>query len=265
MSLVRAATSNRSDSAEISDCGIYRIEVDRGEKAAAFYIGQSVRLKERLSTHRSRLRSGKHGNRALQSAFAKYGDSAVSMTVIARGPRDKIELCRLEQSALDAHIAEFGEDRIYNCQRDCVSSPVGVVRSAETRARISASLKGIRRTPEQIERMRLASTGKKLSEDSIAKRTAKQKGRVVSVETRAKHAAAQIGRQHSPEVRAKISASKKGQTPSAEHMERLRAIATGRTVSESTRAAIGAANSGRKKSPEEIAHRQATRAANRSV
>lgn len=53
------------------DMGIYKITNTANGK---IYIGQSVRLSQRLSAHRSTLKNNNHYNQHLQNAYNKYGD-----------------------------------------------------------------------------------------------------------------------------------------------------------------------------------------------
>lgn len=249
----------------IGDCGIYCISVHRGDKPEKHYIGQSVRLKEREQAHFWMLRNRRHKNPLLQSAFDNYGVESIKFKVILNCDRLKDVLESYEQAILDAYIAEYGEDRIYNVRRLCVSSALGTLRSDESRARMSLAQGGRKLSPEQIEILRRANTGRKLSPEAIAIRTEKQRGRIVSPETRAKHAEAIRGIKRSAETRERISAGKKGQGPSVEHMERLRQLATGRQMPDHVKQILVTSNTGKKKSPEEIARRQATRAANKAA
>lgn len=100
----------------------------------------------------------------------------------------------------------------------------GAKRSAETRARMSASNKGKR-------------LGRKESAETRAKLSAIRKGRKISPEAVAKTAAFHRGRNRSPETLAKMSAALKGKN-------------VGRRYSEETRAKLGAARRGHKHSDE---------------
>lgn len=157
------------------------------------------------------------------------------------------------------------------------NGPVKVgARSVETRARISAALKGhghssatlakIRATlkgrtisPEWRAKISTGSKGIPKSPEAITKSGAARKGMKRSPEVRAKMGAARKGRQYgprSPETRAKISAAHKGKPLSEEHRALISAVQKGRKrgpLSLETREKIRIAATGRKMSPEAIA------------
>lgn len=97
---------------------------------------------------------------------------------------------------------------------------LGRVASKETRAKLSASLRGKPRSPEAakasadghrgkpLKPEHLAKLrGRKQAPEHVAKRAAARRGRACAPETKAKIAAALTGKTHTPEARAKVSAS----------------------------------------------------------
>ena len=60
--------------------GIYRIRNIATGKA---YVGSSIRLRSRFSSHRSDLTRGTHHCQPLQRAWAKYGAAAFTFEVLA--------------------------------------------------------------------------------------------------------------------------------------------------------------------------------------
>jgi len=88
--------------------------------------------------------------------------------------------------------------------------------SPEYTARRTATLKGQKRTPEQRARMRAAQL------------RLREQGYIVSDETRAKMSASQLGRKHSAESIAKIAAAHRGRPKTPEHRERIRQSLLGR-------------------------------------
>lgn len=67
---------------------IYRIVNFRDGK---IYIGQTVDLKKRKSTHLKELKAGNHKNQQLQNAYNKYGKSAFYFEMVERDiPKDQI-------------------------------------------------------------------------------------------------------------------------------------------------------------------------------
>ena len=111
---------------------IYQIIIEGGSRT---YIGSAHRLPYRKASHLSLLRKGAHHCRALQNAFAKYGEAAMSW-VILENVEDRNNLIEREQVWLDQH-----KGRLYN-RSPTAASRLGATMSDEARAKISASLKG---------------------------------------------------------------------------------------------------------------------------
>lgn len=65
--------------------GIYKIINVINNK---FYVGSAVDLKRRKTRHFSELRTGKHNNRHLQAAWVKYGEQAFVFVVVEEFPDD---------------------------------------------------------------------------------------------------------------------------------------------------------------------------------
>ena len=261
------STSDRQGVDIMRVCGIYRITVSRGELTPKFYIGQSVNLTERRSTHIRELRSGVSKNPAMQKAFVKYGETAFSFETLEVCPEDRNELARREKVAIDEHIATHGRRNLFNVLVNETTSRLGVPHSEETRARMRAaqtkprSAKQLEWTADFVK----INVGRRLTPEAIAKRTAKQKGIVRSLETRLLMSEAARNRPPmSEEVRRKISETKKakGQCPTPEQIEKARLGNIGRRPSDNAIAAATAAKLGKRKPAEEIARRQATRAEN---
>lgn len=88
----------------------------------------------------------------------------------------------------------------------------GVSRSAETRAKMSASMKGVPKSPEHIEKVAALKRGTKHSEETKAKMSASRKGKKIgpfSEEHRAKLSESRRKRVTSEETKAKMSESAK--------------------------------------------------------
>jgi hypothetical protein len=94
----------------------------------------------------------------------------------------------------------------------------GVERPAETRAKISAGLTGIRRTPEQNAANAAARIGKKASAETRAKMSAARKGKPMDPEVRA----ARFGRVRSPEAIQATATAHRGRKRSSGACERMR-------------------------------------------
>lgn len=199
--------------ARIKTSGIYAIQ--RGERS---YIGSSADITLRWRKHRSDLRGGRHHSRYLQNAWNKYGEDAFEFVILEECPVDV--LIEREQHYLDAHLIKYNRS-------PTAGSQLGVVRSPETREKISSSLMGHAVSPETREKLRSASrgntnrAGQPVSLETRAKMSESRKRRETSSETRAKMSASQRGRKHSPETKAKMSAAAKGRTVSAETRSKL--------------------------------------------
>lgn len=111
---------------------IYQIVVAGGSRT---YIGSAHRLPNRRRCHLSLLRKGTHHCRALQRAFNKYGESALTW-VILEAVDDRSALIEREQVWLDLHAG-----KLYN-KSPTAASRLGATMSPEACAKISASLKG---------------------------------------------------------------------------------------------------------------------------
>ncbi len=197
--------------------GVYRIVNAESGKT---YIGSSCNVDKRLAQHKRRLAAGKHCNPHLQSAFNKYGAGAFTYEALVSCERAK--LAEREQSFIDAY---FDHDMpLYN-QQPSHASGVGFTVSAETRAKMSAALRGRTLSPETRAKMSAAMMGNtyNVGRTLSPEHRAKLRGRTMSPETRAKLLAANLGRTMSPEHRAKLSAANRGRTLSPEHRAKMSA------------------------------------------
>lgn len=174
---------------------------------AKFYVGSTVKVKERFRAHRRHLRAGKHHCPHLQQAWNRYGEEAFVFKVIAT-VADPSELHAIEQVFLDEH---HGSAECYNYARYTDNSNRGVVRSPEHRAAISEALKA-----HYAENTHPA-TGRAHSEEAKALMSANRAGKAVTAATKEKLRQANLGRRASEETRAKLSAIRKGKERTAEH------------------------------------------------
>ena len=158
--------------------GIYRIELGNGW----FYIGSAVNLHRRKNEHERCLKRTKHRNQKMQNIWQKY--SVLEFKILEQCSVD--QLIVREQIYLDKY---FHNPKNVNLAPKA-GSPLGVIRSAETKAKLSA-----------------ANKGKVLSAEHRQKISASSKGRFVSAETRAKISDTQKGRVFSDEHRAKMVAA----------------------------------------------------------
>lgn len=82
--------------------GIYKIINVVNNK---FYVGSAVDLKRRKTRHFSELRTGKHNNRHLQAAWIKYGEQAFVFVVVEELPEDA-DLLAAENVWLKEHVGK---------------------------------------------------------------------------------------------------------------------------------------------------------------
>jgi group I intron endonuclease len=183
--------------------GIYQIvHVATGKR----YVGQAKDIAKRWVTHRRSLSRGAHTSRHLQRAWDKYGADAFAFEVV--------ELCEIAD--LDAreqfHMDQRADFNVLLFAR----SPIGVVRSDETRRKIADALRGKPKSPEHRAALSRANLGK-----------------MQPMEVRRKKSATQKGRPHSPEHRAKLTAKNKARTGyrhSPETIEKIKAAARARSA-----------------------------------
>ena len=201
-------------------CGIYSITNTKNGKR---YIGSSVNIEKRWGDHVSNLRAKKHHSRHLQLAWNKYGEQVFRFELVAAC--DRGELIDQEQFWIDAFQTADGRHG-YNI-RWKADSNLGVEISAESRAKLSVSLRKAFSTPEARAKMsasmrevsarpgvrenRSASMKREWSNpDAKARRLSIIREVASRPEIRAKRTAALLGHECSSETRAKISKSLMG-------------------------------------------------------
>ena len=201
----------------MENTGIYKIEhVDSGK----IYIGSAVNIKRRWAEHKHRLKKQIHPNPKLQNAWNKYGAEAFEFTtLISCEPKDFV---LYEQRSIDSY--EASGDKGYNlCP--VAGSVLGIKRSEETKAKMSAAQKGRELTEEHRRKISEAQLGKKRgprSEETKRKISETNKLREPvrhTSESRAKISAANKGKPKPPisdETRRKLSESHRGKSPSPE-------------------------------------------------
>lgn len=179
-----------------NESGIYEIvHVETGRR----YVGQATNIRRRWRHHRCDLKHGRHTSSHLQRAWLKYGASAFEFRIIEICPLELLDV--REQIQLDIG-AGFNVLKL-------ARSPKGVVRSEETKRRISDALRGKVKSVDHRANLAAAGRGKRQSEESRAKKSAALKGRVFTDEHRAKISAANKGRKLTPEAKAKISKARR--------------------------------------------------------
>jgi len=121
--------------------GIYKIANSVNNKA---YIGSSLSVMRRFCVHRNLLKTGKHYNKHLQSAWNKYKEGAFIFSIV--------EITTIEnlQAREEFHIAAFKSNEPefgYNKRIDCKTN-LGIKASAATKLKLSLSHMGHKRSAE---------------------------------------------------------------------------------------------------------------------
>jgi len=158
------------------NCGIYKIEnINTGK----YYIGQSSDLYMRKIIHFRSLENNKSFNQYFQRAYNKYGKNSFIFSVLLYC--EPFELTRYEQFFVDNGKREF----LYNI-RECVNSNKGIIRSIETKNKLSNSHKGEKNflfgkhrsdeTKEKISKSHIGKKHKKESKEKISKNHADVSG-----------------------------------------------------------------------------------------
>ena len=201
--------------------GVYAI---RHKVSGRVYVGSSLDVHGRWSSHTKALIKGRHHSVHLQRAWTKYGSDAFEFVVLEWCDAD--ERVAREQVYIDLYRAS---DRAHGFNMSPrADSPTS---SPEVAAKVSASLMG--RTLSVAHRANMATA---------------QRGKTVSAETRAKMSHAH--RNPSPEIRAKLAAGQLGRRLSAEAREKISAKNRGKARSPETRAKMSEATKRQFASPE---------------
>lgn len=197
-------------------CGVYSITNAKTQKR---YIGSSVNIEKRWKQHRIDLRARKHHSRHLQAAWDKYGEDVFRFELVTTCERE--DLVAQEQFWIDAfQAADYKHG--YNLA-PVADSALGTKRSAETKAKLSASHKGYKPSEETRARLSIAIRAAQNRPEVRAKRVASHLGQKRSPEARANMSAARLGWQYSPETRAKMSEAAKRRRTTAETRAKMSA------------------------------------------
>lgn len=154
-----------------AQAGVYLIKNRVNGKV---YVGSSVNLQDRFRCHKRALNGGFHESRHLQSAWNKYGESAFSFEIVETvGCVD--QLLAREQAWIDS-LHACDEALGYNI---CLiaGSPLGVRRTPETKAKLSASAMGKQKSSEH--RAALSIAMKRRFTDPKQRELAAEYGRMV--------------------------------------------------------------------------------------
>lgn len=123
------------------------------------YVGSAINMKQRMRSHTHLLRKGRHHSRAFQNAANKYGIQNIRIDILESDlPAER--LIEREQIWIDKFMGE-----LYN-KSPTAASRLGATMSAESRAKISESLKGNQRRkgiPHSIEIRQIIGSAVKLA------------------------------------------------------------------------------------------------------
>ena len=180
------------------------------------YVGQSVQpLNKRMTQH-------KCNDQVVDRAIKKHGWDNFRCGII-KSCTSKSELDHWEKFYIAALRSKFPHG--YNLT-DGGEGIVGLKRTPEHCAKLSASKKGKKLSIETRAKMSAIRKGKPRSPEHCAKLSAALKGKIFTPERCANISAALKGKKYpprSPEYRAKISAIHKGRPRSSEHCAKLSA------------------------------------------
>jgi group I intron endonuclease len=182
--------------------GIYKIRNLLDDK---IYVGSSISIEQRWQQHKQQLRKNKHHSKYLQNAWNKYGaesffiETIEDLTFLITDSKETIKekLLEREQYYIDTFKPQYN-----GCPK--AGSRLGSKASEETKAKMSASMKGKNTYPRSEE------TKQKLREINLN----------MSDETKQKMSLAKLGTTVSEETKKRMSKAQRGKPKSAEHIEK---------------------------------------------
>ena len=161
--------------------GIYKIINVVNNK---FYVGSAEDFTRRKRVHWWQLRRGTHGNKHLQAAWLKYGESAFTFVIVEELPPE-VDVLAAENMWLKEHV---GKDYCYNIAMDATAPTTGwsgeknpmwgktFSHTDEAKAKISAAGKGRIPSQETIEKRRKSMRGHHVAPSTRAKISATLSG-----------------------------------------------------------------------------------------
>lgn len=169
------------------------------------YIGKSNFLERRIDNHLRELRNNRHGNKHLQKAWNKYGESNFIIEIIEKIDNENILNDReiFWINAYSSHISKFGYNKTMGGD--------GGNTNEEIREKISNKLKG-ENHPLYGKTGKLSPNyGKKHSNETKEKIRKANTGKVISNQTREKLRLINLGKKHTEKTKVKISSSLMGE------------------------------------------------------
>jgi len=190
--------------------GIYLITCRRPGALPLYYVGQSQGCEKRFAQHHADLRSGRHANKHMQSAFVKYGETSFTMEVLEHV--EAADLNHAEQWWLDEMV---GYARTLNVGIDATSGMRGRSHTAESKYKLSQKSKQKKLSPEHLKALILGGVNRTRPPEEVERRRMAQQGRIFSDEHRKRMSAAAKDRRASDEHRENISKAMKANHPMA--------------------------------------------------
>ena len=203
--------------------GIYKIQsIIKPER---YYIGSAINIGSRLKTHFKALRNNLHHSDKLQNHYNKYGAEDLQLFILLEC--NKEELLKEEQYFINSLTPYFNICRV-------AGSPLGVIRSEETKKKLSelnkgktSGFKGKQHSEDVKQRLKDVNTGKKLSKEAKVKLSKGSKGKLKPEEV--KNRMSEAKKLQTYETKLKISEAKKGKPLTKEHRQKLSESLKGRT------------------------------------
>lgn len=189
----------------------------RPDKGRCFYVGKG------------------YGNRA--GFMSKRNRHHQNIQALLRAQGLKVEIRYLVKDVPEEEAFSVERERIRSLRESGISlvnlteggeGTAGLVRSAETRAKMSRAKKGSVVSEAQKIAHSLRMTGRKQSEETIRKRVEKLRGQVRDASARERMSQSRIGKPFSAEHRRKLSLSHMGHKPAPKTAEGLRRISEAR-------------------------------------
>jgi group I intron endonuclease len=179
--------------------GIYKIT----DKHNGFiYIGSSKNIPNRWKQHKWVLNRGTHHSKHLQNSWNKYGADSFTWEILEECAADKETLLAREQHYIDSLNPQYN-----NAPK--AGSRLGSKASDETKARMSASMKGKNTAPKSDETKRKLSLACSNPPEIIREKMRQSKlGTNHSEETKARMSAAHTGKSKDPKSIAKRTATR---------------------------------------------------------
>lgn len=172
------------------------------------YVGGAYKsLKGRKLSHLEALRSNRHGNRYLQHAWNKYGESAFKFIVLEICRRDKETIIACEQKWIDYYNTADPKYGYNICPK--AASCIGMKMSREAKRKISVAHSTNQNCIEARKKVQASNVGKKRSDESKAKMSKAKLGKKLG---QIRNDKSRKGVKQSDKIREKLSSIMIGNT-----------------------------------------------------